>query len=57
MEGNKTKDSKDYDIGRFFFDNIANIIIVILLVEIFSGIIIDKFSNLRQIETKKNNDI
>lgn len=31
--------------------------IVILLVEIFSGIIIDKFSNLRQIETKKNHDI
>lgn len=34
-------------MGRFFFDNAVNIIIVILLVEIFSGIIIDKFSDLR----------
>jgi hypothetical protein len=33
---------------RFFFDNLFNIILVILVVEIISGIIIDTFGALRE---------
>ncbi|KRX06791.1 MIR motif [Pseudocohnilembus persalinus] len=57
LEDNLPKDPNNYDMGRFFFDNAVNIIIVILLVEIFSGIIIDKFSDLRQSEQQKLKDI
>ena len=39
------------------FDNLGNIILLIVMIQIFSGIIIDKFSFLREKEHNKNTDI
>lgn len=37
-----------YDIGRFFYDNIYNIIVMIVLMGVVQGIIIDTFARLRE---------
>ncbi|OMJ77245.1 hypothetical protein SteCoe_23193 [Stentor coeruleus] len=37
-----------YDAGRFFYDNIYNIIVVIVLMGVVQGIIIDTFARLRE---------
>jgi hypothetical protein len=42
--------------GRFFFDYLFNLIIAVLLVEILSGIIIDKFGELREANEEKQKD-
>ena len=42
--------------GRFFYDYIFNLIVAILLVEILSGIIIDKFGELREENEEKLKD-
>ena len=47
----------EYDYFRFFFDNISNILLVIIMINIWSGIIIDTFGNLRDVENERNRDI
>ena len=47
----------NYKYGRFFFENLFNIVLVIILINIFSGIIIDKFGDLRESENEKAKDI
>jgi len=44
-------------LGRFFFDNIFNIIIVIVVVSIVAGIIIDTFGSLREKDNEKKMDV
>ena len=41
---------EEFDFGRIVFDNTFNIIIAILIIEMLSGIIIDKFGELREKE-------
>lgn len=40
-----------------FFDTLFNIIILVILINIVSGIIIDKFGELRQMENDRMEDI
>ena len=47
----------EYDYFRFIFDNISNILLVIIMINIWSGIIIDTFGNLRDVENERNRDI
>jgi len=42
--------------GRFFYDYLFNLVVAILLTEILSGIIIDKFSELRESNEEKQKD-
>jgi len=42
---------------RFIFDNVFNVILVILVVEIISGIIIDTFGALREEHNKITDSI
>jgi len=44
-------------MGRFFFDNIFNIIIVIVVVSIVAGIIIDTFGSLREKDNEMKMDV
>lgn len=46
-----------YQVGRFFYDNLSNIILVIIMVNIVAGIIIDTFGSLREEENIKLADI
>lgn len=46
-----------YAVGRFIFDNTANIFLVIIMVNIVAGIIIDTFGSLREEESEKIRDI
>jgi len=46
-----------YSWGRFIFDNLSNIVLVIIMVNIVAGIIIDTFGSLREAEGEKNRDI
>eukprot|EP00828_Plagiopyla_frontata_P005103 TRINITY_DN11995_c0_g2_i1.p3 TRINITY_DN11995_c0_g2~~TRINITY_DN11995_c0_g2_i1.p3 ORF type:complete len:204 (-),score=44.84 TRINITY_DN11995_c0_g2_i1:66-677(-) len=57
FEGVKQQDPNNYDYERFFFDNIENYLIVIIMINIVAGIIIDEFGNLRVLENNKNSDI
>jgi hypothetical protein len=43
--------------GRIVFDNLFNFIILILIIQIISGIIIDTFSNLREKQEYVNEDV
>ncbi|EGR32968.1 MIR domain protein [Ichthyophthirius multifiliis] len=56
-ESNVQKVPNDYNYGRFFIENFANIAVNIIAIQIFSGIIIDKFSQLRDDEQEKMFDI
>lgn len=46
-----------YNYGRFFFENLYNIIVVLIMMQIFSGIIIDTFSSLREKQMLRDRDI
>jgi len=41
------------NIGRFFFDNLSNYILVIIMINIVAGVIIDTFGALRSKENDK----
>ena len=56
MAGNFPNYHTDFLYGRFFFDNLYNIIILIIFMQIFSGIIIDTFGSLRDLQQIKNKD-
>ncbi|EGR27978.1 hypothetical protein IMG5_185610 [Ichthyophthirius multifiliis] len=56
-ESNDPKQSNDYNYERFFIESFANISINLVIIQIFSGIIIDKFSQLRSEELEKIMDI
>ena len=47
----------NYSAGRFAFDNLFNLILLIILLTITTGIIIDTFGQLREQEGEKNEDI
>jgi len=47
----------NYRIGRFLFDNIFNLLMVVVLLAIIAGIIIDTFGQLREKEAMKVEDI
>lgn len=51
-----TTDGLDVNWGRVFYDYIFNLIIAVLLIEILSGIIIDKFGELREENEEKMKD-
>ena len=51
-----TTNELDVEWDRFFFDYMFNLIIAVLLIEILSGIIIDKFSELREENEEKMKD-
>ena len=51
------KPSKNPFTWRFFYDEIANLMLKILIVNMISGIIIDNFAALRKLETKMINDM
>ncbi len=55
MEDGETQNISRESIGRFFFDNLANYILVIIMVNIVAGIIIETFGQLRE-ETKEKKD-
>ncbi|CAD8210359.1 unnamed protein product [Paramecium octaurelia] len=57
LDSNQPQDPGDYNYGRFFFDNLYNIVIVIIMIQIFSGIIIDTFSSLREKQMQRDQDI
>lgn len=46
-----------YSAGRFFFDNLFNLALVIIMVSIVAGIIIDTFGSLRESDHEKHTDI
>ena len=46
-----------YRYWRFIFDNISFFSVMLISVQIFAGVIIDKFGSLREREHEKNNDI
>ncbi|KAL4492562.1 hypothetical protein ABPG72_007675 [Tetrahymena utriculariae] len=54
---NLQEDGHSYDYSRFIFDNISFFSVMLISVQIFSGVIIDKFSYLREKEYEKNEDI
>lgn len=37
-----------YGIGRFFYDNVSNIVLAHIMLDIVAGIIIDTFGSLRE---------
>lgn len=45
-----------YSVTRFMFDNIYNILILVIFMQIFSGIIIDTFGSLRERDAIKQED-
>ena len=45
------------NLARFFFDNLFNVVLCILVVEIISGIIIDTFGALREEHNKITDSI
>jgi hypothetical protein len=51
-------DGEQLDVywGKFFYDYLFNLIIAVLLFQIFSGIIIDKFGELREANEAKRKD-
>ncbi|CAD8131502.1 unnamed protein product [Paramecium pentaurelia] len=49
--------SPTYEIFRYIYDQINNLLLVIIMVSIASGIIIDTFGQLREDENKMNSDI
>jgi inositol 1,4,5-triphosphate receptor type 1/inositol 1,4,5-triphosphate receptor type 3 len=57
FDSNNAQSSENYSFGRFFFENLYNIVIVIIMIQIFSGIIIDTFSSLREKSLQKSRDI
>ena len=55
--GGYMKDAEVYNIPRVFFDNMYNIILAIVMTNIFQGIIIDTFAMLREQQEKDKNDM
>lgn len=51
------QEEREFSYGRFFYDNMLNIILVVIIIQIVAGIIIDKFGSLRIGDKAKNNDI
>ena len=47
----------EYTWGIVLFDNLANIILLIIMVSIVAGMIIDTFGSLREKEEEKNEDL
>jgi len=47
---------KQYSYQRFFFDNLANILCLMILLQVFAGIIIDTFALLRTKAQEKLHD-
>ena len=47
----------DIGYGRFAFDNFYNFFIAMLVVELFAGIIIDSFAELRQADEEREADL
>ena len=43
----------DYSLVRFIFDNLSNIVIIIILMQINAGILIDKFGEMKDEEKDK----
>ena len=41
-------ESTSYNIGRLFFDQLSNFVLLILIVQILAGLIIDKFGQMRE---------
>ncbi|CAD8066638.1 unnamed protein product [Paramecium sonneborni] len=56
FDGNFPQDPADYSYGRFFFDQLNNILIQMISIQIFSGIIIDTFGELREQQLAKEDD-
>ncbi|KAL4438400.1 hypothetical protein ABPG74_009439 [Tetrahymena malaccensis] len=54
-DGNRT-DTDFFKPGRFFFDNLFQIFVVIIMVNIVAGQIIDQFGELRETENSKIED-
>lgn len=48
--------AEKYGFGRFFYDNISNIVLVFIMLNIVGGIIIDTFGSLREKENEKIRD-
>lgn len=44
-------------IGRFFYDELSNIILGVIMLNIVGGIIIDTFGSLREEESAKSQDM
>ena len=45
---NEDEETISVDIGRLFFDQLSNFILLILIVQILAGLIIDKFGEIRE---------
>ena len=45
---NTTTETSSYNIGRLFYDQLFNFMLVILIIQILAGIIIDKFGEIRE---------
>lgn len=50
-------ENADYSIGRFVWDTFSNYLLVVIMINIVSGIIIDSFGDLRDKEYDKIIDI
>lgn len=46
--------SMTFGVGRFFFDELSNIILGVIMLNIVGGIIIDTFGSLREEESAKS---
>ena len=51
------KEEVTFDIGRLLYDQMFNFILLILLVQILSGLIIDKFGEIRETGEKKEDEL
>ncbi|CAD8168125.1 unnamed protein product [Paramecium pentaurelia] len=49
--------ARELSVGRFFFDEVSNIILGVIMLNIVAGIIIDTFGSLREEEGNKLNDM
>jgi len=49
--------SMTFGVGRFFFDELSNIILGVIMLNIVGGIIIDTFGSLREEESAKSQDM
>ena len=47
---------KDFSLERWSFDNLSNLVIIIVLMQINAGILIDKFGEMKDEEKEKATD-
>ena len=47
---------EDLHAGRFFYDNVFNVLIMVIVLGVVQGLIIDAFAFLRETEETKKND-